>query len=324
MGKKTKIWLITAASLILIGGIIFSGVMTVLKWDFTKLSTSKYQTNDYEINYTFKNISVSTDTAKIDFLPTSDSKILVSCYEQANEKHEVSVNNETLEIKLKSTKKWYEHIGVNFTSPKITIYIPEGEYGNLLVNNSTGDIQISKEFTFENIDIKGSTSSVINSASVKNNVKIKLSTGDIKTENISAKTMDLSVSTGMVTLHNVKCNGDIKIKVSTGKAYITDTNCKNLISSGDTGDLNLKNVKSSEKFSIKRSTGDVKLELCDAGEIYIETDTGNVVGSIMTVKLVTNVFSLVKTAKQPKIFCGICEDECVQLLNDFFREVRQK
>ena len=39
---------------------------------------------------------------------------------------------------------------------------------------------------------------------------------------------------------------------------------------------------------------------------------------------VTNVFSLTKTAKQPKIFCGICEDECVQLLNDFFKEVRQK
>lgn len=307
MGKKTKIWLITAASLILIGGIIFSGVMTVLKWDFTKLSTSKYQTNDYEINDTFKNILVETDTANIDFLPTSDSKILVSCYEQANGKHEVSVNNETLEIKLKSTKKWYEHIGVNFTSPKITVYIPEGEYGNLLVNNSTGDIQISKEFTFENIDIKGSTSSVINSASVKNNVKIKLSTGDIKTENISAKAMDLSVSTGMVTLHNVKCNGDIKIKVSTGKAYITDTNCKNLISSGDTGDLNLKNVKISEKFNVKRSTGDVKLELCDADEIFIETDTGNVVGSLLSEKVFIATSDTGKISVPKTVTGGRCE-----------------
>ena len=307
MGKKTKIWFITAASLIVVGAIIFSGVMTVLKWDFTKLSTSKYQTNDYEINDTFKNISVSTDTAKIDFVPTDDSKILVSCYEQANEKHEVSVNNETLEIKLKSTKKWYEHIGVNFTSPKITVYIPEGEYGNLLVNNSTGDIQISKEFTFENIDIKGSTSSVINSASVKNNVKIKLSTGDIKTENISAKAINLSVSTGMATLHNVKCNGDIKIKVSTGKAYITDTNCKNLISSGDTGDLNLKNVKSSEKFSLKRSTGDVKFELCDADEIFIETDTGNVVGSLLSEKVFIANSDTGKISVPKTVTGGRCE-----------------
>ena len=46
MSKITKIWLIIAASFVLIGCIIFGGVMTMLKWDFTKLSTDKYETND--------------------------------------------------------------------------------------------------------------------------------------------------------------------------------------------------------------------------------------------------------------------------------------
>ena len=45
MGKRMKIWLIIAAALILIGCILFAGVMTVMKWDFTKLSTVKYVTS---------------------------------------------------------------------------------------------------------------------------------------------------------------------------------------------------------------------------------------------------------------------------------------
>ncbi len=289
MSKSTKIWLIIAASLIVVGSLIFSGVMAVLKWDFEKLSTSKYQTNDYEITEKFKNISVKTDTANVDFVLTKDQKILVACQEEKSANHIVLVNNETLEIKLKDTKKWYEHIGINLKTPKITVYLPENEYGDLSIKNSTGSIQIPKYFSFENIDVYSSTGSVINEASVKNSIKIKLSTGNIKTENISAKALDLSVSTGRVTLQNVECDGDIKIKVSTGKAYITDTDCKNLISSGDTGDLNLKNVKSSEKFNVKRSTGDVKLELCDADEIFIETDTGDVLGTLLSDKVfITN------------------------------------
>ena len=56
MNRTAKIWLIVAASLVLVGCIIFVGVMAVLKWDFGKLSTNKYETNTYEINEAFKQI----------------------------------------------------------------------------------------------------------------------------------------------------------------------------------------------------------------------------------------------------------------------------
>lgn len=38
---------------------------------------------------------------------------------------------------------------------------------------------------------------------------------------------------------------------------------------------------------------------------------------------VTNVFSLVKGAKT-QVFCGICEEECEKILQDFFKAVRNK
>ena len=61
--------------------------------------------------------------------------------------------------------------------------------------------------------------------------------------------------------------------------------CKSLISNGDTGDITLKNVTATEKFLIERDTGDVNFENSDAYEIHVETDTGDVKGTILTEKV---------------------------------------
>ena len=307
MSKSAKIWLIIALSLIVVGAIIFTGVMLVLKWDFKKLSTAKYQTNTYQITDTFKNISVETDTADIDFVVSENDKISVVCKEQENYKHSVKVSNETLQIKLEDNRQWYEHIGINFSNTKITVYLPQGEYGDLNVKNSTGDIKTSKEFSFRSIDIKNSTGHVTNLASAQNEIKIKLSTGDIKIENITANAIDLTASTGRINIENAKCEGDIKIKVTTGKANLKDTECKNLSSQGSTGDFTLQNVKCSEKLSVERSTGDVTLSLCDASEIFIKTDTGDVTGTLTSDKVFITSTDTGKVDVPKTVNGGRCE-----------------
>ncbi len=285
MSNQTKIWLIIAASLILIGGIVFAGVMSVLNWDFTKLSTNKYETNNHEISESFSAISVKTDTADIVFVPTDASKCSVECYEEKNLKHSVTVKDGTLVIEKIDTRKWYEHISIGFDTQKIMVYIPQGEYGELIIKSSTGAVEIPKDFTFESIDISVSTGKVKCLASASDEIKIATTTGNIYAENITAKALDLSASTGDVTVSEVTCEGDVKIKVSTGRTRLRNVNCKSIISSGSTGNISLKNVIASEKFSIERSTGYVKFEGSDAAEIYIKTDTGNVKGSLLSEKI---------------------------------------
>ena len=285
MRTRTKVWLIIAASLVLIGCIIFGGVMSLLKWDFSKLSTAKYESNDYEINENYKNISIITDTANIVFVPSENQKTSVFCHEQKTSKHSVTVKDGTLVIEVVDTRKWYEYIGINFGATKIAIYIPQGEYGMLSIKSSTGDVEIPKDFKFKSIDISERTGNVTNYASALEVIKIKTSTGNIRAENISAGDLDLSASTGGIMVSNVTTEGDVKINVSTGKTKMTVIECKNFISSGNTGDISLNNVIATGKFSIKRTTGDVKIDGCDADEIFVETDTGTVRGSLLTNKV---------------------------------------
>ena len=285
MSKSTKIWLITAASLIVLGCMIFVGGMIMAKWDFSKLGTEKYETNTSTISEEFKDISINTDTADIKFVLSDDGVCKVVCFEEKNDKHEASVNDDTLTINRVCTKRWYEHIGIGFKTPKVTIYLPETEYEALTVKESNGDVDIAKDFTFGSVDISLSTGNVKNYASASGNVKIKATTGDIEIENASANAFDLSVSTGDINVKSAVCQGDFKTTVSTGKVKLSNVSCGNLISTGSTGDITLENVVADGGFNITRSTGDVTFKKCDAAELFVKTDTGDVKGSLLSDKI---------------------------------------
>ncbi len=280
-----KLWLIIAIVLIAIGCVILASNMTLLDWDFSKLSTVKYETTEHRIIGEYTNISVIIDTADIAFVVSENADTTVVCCEQENMKHTVATVDGTLRITVEDTSKWYEHIGINFGSPTITIHIPQGEYGSLSIQSSTGDVNIPKDFSFETVDILESTGDVTSRASVSGAVKIRTSTGDIAIEHINADSLTLAVSTGKVTVSDTNCEGDISVTVSTGKVNLNGIRCRNVMSTGNTGDVSLQDVIATEQFSIQRSTGDVKLNGCDAGEIYIETDTGRVSGSILSDKV---------------------------------------
>ncbi len=307
MKKTTKIWLITAAALILVGGIIFGSVMTVLGWNFGKLSTQKYETNSYEFAENYKNITIKSNTADIQLVPAQNGKTSVVCYEAKNMKHSVSVDDDTLVIEVQDTRKWYEYIGIGFASPKVTVYLPEKEYGALLVETSTGRTQIPEDFKFSSIKISQSTGDVSLKASAAGDVKIKTSTGNISAENISAEGLELSVSTGDITVSDIKCYADIKINVSTGKAVLSNVRCKSLFSNGTTGNITLNNVVADEKFSIKRSTGDIKFESSDAKEIFVETDTGDITGTLLSEKIFSAMTDTGKVDVPKTLTGGICE-----------------
>lgn len=284
MKRKTIVWLTAAASLVLLGVLLFAGVMTALKWDFSKLSTARYETNTHEISEPFVSLSLTTDTADIVFALSDDGKCRVECYEDENARHSVAVEGETLAVRLIDTRSWYDYIGFHFGAPRITIYLPETEYDGLSIHEKAGSIEVPQDFAFKSVDISASTGSVRFSASAREAVKIKTSTGNIRAENVTAGSLDLSATTGWITISGTTCEGKAVIGVSTGKTDLTDLSCQSLISTGTTGSISLNHVIAADSLAIERSTGSVKLSGCDAAELSIKTSTGSVTGSLLTDK----------------------------------------
>lgn len=248
MKNSTKIWLIAATVLLTVGLAMLAAVILKYNWDFDKLSAKKFETNSYNINDEFNNISINTNDADITFALAKDGKCKVECYEETKAKHSVEVREDTLFVNVCNEKSWYDYIGIYFKSAKITVYLPKTEYSSF--------------------DIKGMTS-------------------DVCIENIGMESLNISVSTGDVTVSDIICGGDITVGVSTGDLHLTNIVCKNVISQGSTGDILLKNVIASEKFSLKRSTGDIEFDGSDAAEIFAKTTTGDVTGSLLSEKVFT-------------------------------------
>ncbi len=279
-----KVWLIVAACLVIAGLILFAVVMTANSWDFTKLSTSKYETHTYCITDDFSDISIKTKTADITFVYSDDGQTKIICFEPENSTHSVKTEGGALNIELAENKKWYEYIGINFNTSTITVCLPFEKYGSLKIESSTGNTKIPDNFEFQSIDICASTGNVTCLSNSSEDVRIKLTTGDIFIDCISAKDIVLVTSTGKTDVSSVECR-KIDTTVSTGKTNLSNIRCESLSSCGNTGDMSLISVVASGNFSIERSTGDISFDGCDAGEIFVKTDTGNVTGSLLSEKI---------------------------------------
>ena len=263
--KNAKLWLIIAAVLMIIGVVLFVTAMNSFDWNFSQLNSAPYETNTYALSGDFHSIAMNADTADVSILPSKTKECQVVCHEPENLRHSVEILDGVLTITETDTRKWHQKVGFSFGNTEITVYLPETEYQELSIRQSTGDIEIPKDFTFRNINIKVSTGDIDNYASVLETMQIQTSTGHIRIENTSADTLDLLVSTGKVT--------------------VTDSQCTNLFSRGSTGDLTLKNVLVQNSILIERSTGDVIMNDADAKEIFIETSSGDVRGNLLTGKV---------------------------------------
>lgn len=300
-------WVRMGVTLVVAGLIVFAGAMLFLGFDFSRLSTTKYETNTYEINGDFSKINVNVDTTTVDFVLSEDESCKMVCYEDKKVKHSADVKDGTLTISTVDERKWYDHIGLSFTTPRMTVYLPKAQYAALLVSCSTGNINIPKDFAFETIDLSVTTGQVACYAPASEEMKIKTSTGAIRVENVSVGALDLSVTTGSVKVSSLHCEGNVNIGVTTGKAELNDVSCKGLISQGTTGDIFLNNVIASESISIKRSTGDVTFDGSDAAEIYVKTSTGDVKGTLLSEKVFLTESKTGSVHVPKTVTGGMCE-----------------
>ena len=285
MKKSTKLSIIAAVILIIIGAAIFIGTMTDLGWNFRELTTLQFKTNTHKDITPITDITIETGTADITFALNTDNSTKVVCYELEKAYHEVSFESGNLRIRELDTRKWYDHIGINFGSPKITIYLPKENFGALNIHCTTGDILIPENFEFESMNITATTGDIETDANVTGPIKIKTDTGDICVQNAAPRTLDLTASTGKITVSDVVCYSDIHLNVSTGKINLYNVRCSNLYSAGSTGSFTANNLLSSKQLVVNRNTGNVTLTDCDATNINIQTTTGDITGSLLTGKI---------------------------------------
>ncbi len=243
--------------------------------------------NTYELEDAFTNISVDIGAEALEFVPTTDGTKKVVCDETEKIFNEVKVEEGTLKITQTDSNEWYEN-WFNFNlseNLKVTIYMPAGEYEVLSIKASTGATTIPADFTFNKADIKLSTGVLDLKAKVNTDVNIEASTGSVKVEGITPKSLYVYMSTGSLSIKDVEVEGACTLRVSTGKVNVNNLKANTLTVNASTGKITLENTIIVDSINIKASTGDVKLIDSDAQTLTIETSTGDVEGTLLTAKI---------------------------------------
>lgn len=279
-----KAWIIIALVLVVVGGVMFTAALASAGWDFSALSTVKYKTVTHEPSGDFDSIFVQATSADVQILPAEDGNTKVVCTDAENVNYDVSIADGKLTVVRVDARKWYERIGIGFGAPAIKVYLPNEEY-SLTVELRTGNVEIPAGISLADACVTGSTGDVRVSASVSGMLSIDIDTGNVFVFDNAVGALEVSNSTGSISLSKVAVEGDVSLELSTGDTGLADVTCANLTSTGSTGDVWMENVIASGKMSITRSTGDVEFESCDAAEISMKTTTGSVEGSLLTDKI---------------------------------------
>ena len=276
MSRKTRGLLITSVALMLVGIIIFGGTMSMINWNYTLLSTSQFENEEVKVTGEIKNVKIIAKTADVVFMaaPTDEASVILN--EQKNMKHTVTLSEGTLTVEVKDTRKWYEYIGINFKTPKITVLLPMSDYGELSVKTTTGKVELPDEFCFERADITVTTGSVTLGSRVLGAANIKSTTGSVWVENTTLGSLSVSLSTGNVNLKYSSCAESLKVNVSTGRVRFVDFDAADITVETDTGDI-IGNLLTPKQFDAKTATGRVSVPQSeDGGSCKLTTDTGDI------------------------------------------------
>ena len=280
-----KTWLIIAAALILVGLLLFVCVFAANSWDIRAFSTKKFTTNTYEITDGFENISIAARSADVRVLPATDGICKVVSTEHEKYPIAITADGTTLSIEVNGPEKWYEHIGISFDSPQITLYLPSGYYGDLKIDTSTGDILI-QSLAAKKMELRCSTADVFMDTVVcQEDICISTTTGDVTMVNVSCRDVKLEGRTSDVSMSTLQAAGNVSVWISTGEAEFHRCNAADLSVRTSSGDVGMAHVVASGKLTVTTSTGDFEFESCDAAEAEIQTSTGDVEGSFRTEKI---------------------------------------
>lgn len=290
MKKSTIILLIIAVALIAAGVLLcLVGMMLSaggFQWEKGEISLGNKDmvTKEYEISETFSEIDVLVHTTDVEFVLATDGVTKVICREDAREPHEVFVEDGALKIRLEEMP-WYKKINLfSWGERRLTVHLAQNEWEKLSVKTDTGDVRASKELVFESVDICTSTGEVGFAPTVTGTLCITVDTGDVSVTSQTLGIAEITATTGDVTLMGVSAD-EIRLQTTTGEIEASSVSCQSFMATSSTGEQEYERLIVDGALTLKASTGDISLDGCDAAEVKIETDTGDVEGRFLSAKV---------------------------------------
>lgn len=223
---------------------------------------------DVTIDKDFSNVEVESENADILFVPSENNEAFIELENNENNRYklDVKVEGKTLEIDVK--RKGFSWISFDFfsKSPKVTVGLPDKEYGTIKAETDNGTIDASKIIAKE--------------------LEADTDNGEIFVKEVETQKIIVESDNGDVVLEDNL--GEIYGKSNNGNVtVITDTIEHPMDLETDNGQIQLQTKEKAKnvQFNVKIDNGSVKIygqstseQVIGNGniEIKLATDNGNI------------------------------------------------
>lgn len=281
MKNAGKILLASMVTLIVGFGIFMVG-FAMADFQLENVSSVKYSQKDYSSLQEITQIEVNDRNMAVDVVPSPDSQVHITYYENKNNTYQISENNGRLQVykNVKRASNWLS-FGVNLQRVHLTIQIPANFAGSIDLSSTNSKIWVSgvsaKDLTIN------TTNGVIDieQLAVAENLVCDTTNAKIGLDQVSAASVTVTATNGVLELEEIAAGDTIKARTTNGKIEVSDLSFGKLLNLQTTngkieGDLNERMADC--KITAKTTNGSNSLQNTQAGSktMIITTTNGKI------------------------------------------------
>ncbi len=260
------------------------------------LKSTKYN-GTLSITEVYSNIKIECTSSDIAIYPSNSKTSSLSFVGNKYVSYSYEVINNELIVFQKDNRKFFDKF-TNFVNFKVVLYLSDTDLENLSINITSGDVLVSKDFTFNTSTIITTTGDIRFESNVKDVLLVNATSGDISLKNISCKNLNVKCTTGDIELLNSHILEDTYLKATTGDIEIENLITNNLDINVSTGDIELENSHITKHLNVLGKTSDFDFEELSSGTINIKLTTGDICGTLSN-EMIIQVSSTTGKVKVP-------------------------
>ena len=269
----------------IIFGLVLIGLATYLNNGHIPRFSSNSEKKNYSVSVNdVKNLDIDIIDSDVTIEENTVSKNIEIEYYTALER---KVNIEHIGNKL-SIKENKNIVGINFNifseKRKLIIKIPKPSNIDINSVNKIGDYFI-KNLDIKSLIINSKLGDVYITNISASDADIKLATGNLNIDNLNSKnnSLKINVTTGNVKLNNINDLKDISVDNKTGDTDLSSSIIKNINITNKLGNIKVSNLlsESSDNINLKTTTGNITLSNLTANNsITLKSTTGDIIAEI--------------------------------------------
>ena len=221
--------------------------------------------------------------------PRRGTKGVVTSTDTTDKKYcEVTLVDGKLTVQQKDTRAWYEKL-IGFEGERdrvLHVLLPEGaEINSLDVSATSGDVGVGGDYV-QNAPTEGGHNEEMLTIAMASfaSTRIHTTTGDVK---MLAKTESLYVRStgGDVEIEGVQSEGKVSIATTTGDMELENCTAGEMSLESTTGEISCYRVQVQDTMYVHATSGEVTLRAIDVqGDMNVKVTTGDVYVTFVTLR----------------------------------------